>query len=374
MLQIAICDADKKRQAMLLDYIARDIEIEDDYVTECFDSGDMVRERVEEMDFRFDLIFIGLDEANIAGLETASYLREKNVDIDIIFIADSAESITEGFHYRAFNYLVMPVDYERFAYEMSQYLLERRKYQKNCLSVSINGKQQMVLLNTVKYFFSEARKVTIVFQNGGANLSFYGKLNDIQEQVEELGFLRCHQSYLVNLYKVDQVSGEILTMQNEEFTISRKYADHVKTVWAKFNQRQYKGKTYGSHHLEELSGDSQSTVILTKNYHMGIKKYGILVGVRGGRKNDTFRLYDGEKSYLGRDTEQCQIIISEKTVSRRHLGIYFDEKEQCYFICDYSSNGTYINNMIRCPKGEWFRVERDTLLRLTSDDCVFLLG
>ncbi len=63
------------------------------------------------MDFRFDLIFIGLNGSDHAGLETASCLRENNVDTDIIFIADGTECITEAFCGRAFNYLVMPVGY-----------------------------------------------------------------------------------------------------------------------------------------------------------------------------------------------------------------------------------------------------------------------
>ena len=372
MFRIAIYDKNRKQQALLLDYIARDVEIEDDYETETFTEERLIRQRIEQIDFKFDLIFIVMSGKETVGLELAEYLRKHNVDIDIIFLADTADHIMEGFRYRAFNYLVGEIDYERFAYEMSQYLAEKRKYQKDYLSVSIHGKQQMIVLNLVKYFVSDVRKVIVYFQDERPNLEFYGKLNDIQSQLEEMGFLRCHQSYLVNMRKIERLAGDTLVIQDEELPISRKYAEHVKEQWNKFNRHHYDNNAK-SKSLQQLSGDN-STVILTKNYPLGTKKYGILIGIQGPRQNDVFRLYHRENSYLGRDDRQCQIVIQEKTVSRRHCRIYFDEKEQCYYVCDYSSNGTYINNMVRLPYGEWTRVERDTLIHLTTENCTFLLG
>lgn len=371
MLRIAIYDKNRKKQAVLLDYIARDVEIEDDYETETFTEESLIRQRVEQLDFKFDLIFIVMTGTETLGLEMAEYIRNRNIDVDIIFVADTADYITEGFRYRAFNYLVEPIDYDRFAYEMSQYLAEKRKYQKDYLSVSIHGKQQMIVLSLVKYFVSDVRKIIVYFQDDRPSLEFYGKLNDMQSQLEEMGFLRCHQSYLVNMRKIERLAGDTLVIQDEELSISRKYADHVKEQWNKFNRHHYDSSAK-SKSLHQFSGDN-STVILSQNYPLETKKYGILLGIQGPRQNDVFRLYHGEKSYLGRDSSQCQIIIREKTVSRKHCRIYFDEKEQCYYVCDYSANGTYINNMLRLPHEEWTRVERDTLIHLTTKGCTFLL-
>ena len=57
MIRIAICEKDKKQQAQLLDYIAQDVDIDDDYVTECFDRIESVKNRIEQGDFKFDLLF-----------------------------------------------------------------------------------------------------------------------------------------------------------------------------------------------------------------------------------------------------------------------------------------------------------------------------
>ena len=137
MLRIAICDRDKRQQSELLGFIANDTEIGDDYVTECFSNARMVQERLEGHDFNFDLLFLGLDVAGKEGLALAAYMREQKVDIDIIFIAENDEFIAEGFRYRVFNFIVKPVTYERFCYEMAQYLKERRENQSEYLSVLV---------------------------------------------------------------------------------------------------------------------------------------------------------------------------------------------------------------------------------------------
>lgn len=78
--------------------------------------------------------------------------------------------------------------------------------------------------------------------------------------------------------------------------------------------------------------DENSTVIITKNFAMGAAKCGIVVGVRGVRQNDTFRLYQDEEMILGRDGKQQKL-----------------------------------------EKNKWVRIERDTLIQLANDKCSFML-
>ena len=115
----------------MLDYVARDADIDDDYTTECFENAENIKQRIEFGDFQFDLLFLEVDENGRAGLELAEFLRERKIDIDVIFIAESAKYITEAFRLRAFNFIVKPVDFEKFRYEMKQYLNEKKNYQKH---------------------------------------------------------------------------------------------------------------------------------------------------------------------------------------------------------------------------------------------------
>lgn len=66
--------------------------------------------------------------------------------------------------------------------------------------------------------------------------SIYKKLNEIEEDLKEYGFLRIHQSFLVNMRYIQKISSYILTLKNgEELSVpksryqevKRKYANHL---------------------------------------------------------------------------------------------------------------------------------------------------
>lgn len=380
MLRIAICDRDKGQQSELLGFIANDTEIGDDYVTECFSNVRMVQERLKGHDFNFDLLFLGLDVTGKEGLSLAAYMREQKVDIDIIFIAENDKLIAEGFHYRAFNFIVKPVTYERFCYEMAQYLKERRESQSEYLSLLVQGKEQMVSLSLVEYFTSDARKIGAVTANRKEPLWFYGKMNDLEDKISKYGFLRCHQSYLVNIQKITGMTSEQIQTKNGVFPISRKYSASVREMWETHKKVYYmKGRdkdainNHSGRRSEIVTADENSTVVITKNFAMGAAKYGIVIGIRGARQNDTFRLYQDEEMIIGRDGKQSQIVLNDSTISRKHCGIRFDGKEQCYYVCDFSSNGTFAGGRQKLEKNKWSRVERDTLIQLVNDKCSFML-
>lgn len=383
MLRIAICDKSKKQQSELLNYIAHDTEIGDDYTTECFSDVRTIRARIECHDFNFDLLFLEVDAAGKKGLAIAAYIRQQKIDIDIIFLASNLDFIAEGFHLKAFNYIVKPLTYDHFCYEMKQYLNEKRQYQNEYLSVQVQGKEQMISLNMVSHFTSDARKIGAYFSNTDEVVWFYGKLDDLEKKLMDYGFLRCHQSYLVNICRIDAITSERIQTKNGDFPISRKYSANVKEKWEKYKkvhnaakldiEKRKQNEKYAGFEHDNMVSDGSSTVIVTKSYAFGSARYGVIVGVRGVRRNDTFRLYSGEEIVIGRDVKQSQIVINDSTISRKHCGIRFDEKEQCYYVCDYSSNGTFMGSRQKLAKNEWNKVKRDTLIQLTNENCSFML-
>lgn len=96
------------------------------------------------------------------------------MDIDILFLAQTLDYITEAFRYRAFNYLVKPITFSKFQYEIKQYLQEHKNYQKDYLSVTIQGKEQMIPLNAVLYFASNGRKIGAFLQMQVRKSGFMG--------------------------------------------------------------------------------------------------------------------------------------------------------------------------------------------------------
>lgn len=66
--------------------------------------------------------------------------------------------------------------------------------------------------------------------------SIYKKLNEIEDDLKEFGFLRIHQSFLVNMRYIQKISSYVLTLKNgKELSVpkaryqevKRKYANHL---------------------------------------------------------------------------------------------------------------------------------------------------
>lgn len=376
MLRIAICDKDKRLQMQLLNYIAKDVDIDDDYTTECFDSVEKAKTRIDAGDFHFDLLFLEVDAKGTDGLALAEHIREMKIDIDVFFVAESVDFVTDAFRCKAFNYLVKPIDFTKFKYEMKQYMHEKKCYQKEYLSVSIQGKEQMLPLNTILYFSSNARKIGAFFSNGNKEIWFYGKLDELEKNLEKYDYIRCHQSYLVSGRKVENVDSESVYAGKEVFPISRKYHENVREKWDKIKKDRFDSVdilSAGAPEEDAATFGGNSTVIATKSYAVGATKYGLVVGIRGSRQNDSFRLYHEEEAVLGRDSKQCQIVISDGAISRKHCGIKFDVEQQCYYVCDYSKNGTFVSGIGRLKPDTWVRVEKDSMVQLVNENNAFIL-
>ena len=112
MIKIAICDRSKRQQMELLDYIAKNVDIEDDYLTECFDTAEKLEKMLENGDFHYDLLFLGIESDGAERIALAEQIRECKIDTDIIFLAENMDYITEAFRCRAFNYIVKPMSYQ----------------------------------------------------------------------------------------------------------------------------------------------------------------------------------------------------------------------------------------------------------------------
>ncbi len=93
---------------------------------------------------------------------------------------------------------------------------------------------------------------------------------------------------------------------------------------------------------EYMSGNYNGGNTQRMNFHSAHK----IVGVSGMYSGADFDIMPNQQICIGRDPAYCQIVISSggESVSRRHCMIQFDENAGCYYVTDFSSNGTYLEN------------------------------
>ncbi len=76
---------------------------------------------------------------------------------------------------------------------------------------------------------------------------------------------------------------------------------------------------------------------------------------------------------IGRSSEQCNIVIDHKSISRVHCELSFDEKLGSFFLRDLSSNGIYVGS-IRLERDRIYQVQPGESFSIAAQDCTLEVG
>lgn len=117
-------------------------------------------------------------------------------------------------------------------------LYHQHMHQKNDFTFKSEGEIVRVPYASISYFESNAKKVTLHISNSTKVYHFAAKLDDIEAMVPGF-FLRCHQSYLVNMQMIrhlDSKSHSFIMHSTDEVFISRRTYAAAKEAYESFLQ------------------------------------------------------------------------------------------------------------------------------------------
>ena len=229
MMRIAICDDEAPTRTYLASLIrAQDRPCE---VVEYASAGDCLADHRG-----IDLLFldIELNAAGLDGMALARQIREQSAVTQpvIIFVTGYERYVFDAFDVGAFQYLLKPVDEEKFAQVFARAVeqIEAGRVQpqlSHMLTLQSAGTSRTVRLDSIYYIESSNHKVMLRLKDG--EFSCYAKIRDLEAELGDQ-FFRVHKGYLVNLAYVEGYSKTELTLTNgEKLLISKyKYPDFVK--------------------------------------------------------------------------------------------------------------------------------------------------
>jgi DNA-binding LytR/AlgR family response regulator len=164
----------------------------------------------------------------------ARQIREGNSAAQpvIIFVTGYERYVFDAFDVGAFQYLLKPVDEEKFAQVFARAVEQIevgrvRPQLSHALTLQSAGTSRTVPLDNIYYIESSNHKVVLCLKDGA--FSCYAKIRDLEAELGDQ-FFRVHKGYLVNLAYVEGYSKTELTLTNgEKLLISKyKYQDFVK--------------------------------------------------------------------------------------------------------------------------------------------------
>ena len=218
MIHIAICDDEKDFVAhltgLLNQYAAETgVEIK---VTAYYDGMELI----EKYDTTIDLIFLDIQMRLVNGLRAAERVRQMDEKVGIIFLTTLTQYGLEGYKYQATNYIIKPIRYARLKEEMKQWLERHRQDDSPFIVVANDAGKFKVFLKSLR--FIETFNRNLLLHTDQENIICYKKMKELETELVQHGFVRCHSGYLVNLFYVKRIEKlDIILTTGERVPISQ---------------------------------------------------------------------------------------------------------------------------------------------------------
>ncbi len=218
MIKFAICDDEplmaQELAGHLADYMKENLITA--YSVSSFSDGRALLDAID----RFDVIFLDIQMEQPDGMETAKLLRRRGDHSLLVFVTVLKELVFDAFQVEAYDYLLKPLDRDRFKQTMERVLRSLDRKTAEDIVIQRGTGCEVVLLSDIVYCEVLGRKIYL-HKHDGTVSDYYDKLEDLERRVDGR-FFKCHRSFLVNLdYVRGCQDGQVLLAQGERIPASR---------------------------------------------------------------------------------------------------------------------------------------------------------
>jgi len=250
MYKIAICDDDKNYMAFLKKQIAvADVVDTENIQFYDFLSGEefSVCEKID-----FDLVFMDMQLGEMDGYETAMEMRKRNDKCILVFCSGIIMPSPKFFKANVFRYLDKNSTAEEYREEMAAILKEMELRNENpFLMCNINsGKEQLrVCPEDVQYITIRYKGCQVFPKQGFLKepkkdiLRMSMNLKEVERIFDEsFGFVRIHNSYIVNMAYIREVSETyIKLLDGTQLNVARSRMKKFRQAFTGYMASKYEG-------------------------------------------------------------------------------------------------------------------------------------
>ena len=176
-----------------------------------------------------DLLFIDINMPDITGLELGRSLKERPM---LIFTTAHKKFAIEGFDLEALDYLLKPIQFERFARAVNR-AIEFHQFKNSTRSDSneslfVRAEYQLVKLDLdeIEYIESVEDYLKIHLTTGKPVMTLM-TIKAVLQKLPPEKFKRIHRSYVIPLAKVRSIVNRKVKMTNIELPVSDSYAEFI---------------------------------------------------------------------------------------------------------------------------------------------------
>lgn len=196
----------------------------------CFSNGEDFLASSEG--FKYDLVILDIYMDFMNGMDVARCIRKENRIVPIVFITNSDDYALEGYEVEASGYLMKPIDREKLFLMLDRVFSSAVKEG----AIRFYCKRQVVELEMEKIMFIESMGRTLLIHCCCGELyKTNEKLDDMEKRMSNPYFLRCHKSYLVNMWYINKIgNGCFLLTNGVRVPIRQRDAGYIARCYERF--------------------------------------------------------------------------------------------------------------------------------------------
>lgn len=212
MVRIAVCDDEEK----FLSAFSNSIEelIEKNRYNMSFNSYSNVSLFLNSHEqTAFDIVFLDIEMPELGGFQCVERLRRFNEDVIIIFVSNHENYVFQSFLFRPFRFIRK----SHFYNELEEALESSAKlyYEKNRVYnvASVIG---MISVKVADIMYFDVYSHSVFMHMKNKKIIVKKTLQEVENELSSLGFIRTHKSYLVNFRHIYSVRTGNVTLDNSE--------------------------------------------------------------------------------------------------------------------------------------------------------------
>ena len=219
-MKIAICDdrkEDRDTLRALLEAYGQDFEIRE------YESGEALRADIEAVR-ECRIIFLDINMEGMDGLETAGQIKAEYPQVHIVLVTAYINYALDEYKVKASRFLLKD-DLEQTLPECMDDILQEISREERM--VEFDFVEGNVRLRTDDIIYIETSRHKNVFYTRSQSFSIYRKMDELEENLKGMGFVRTHQSFLINMKYIGRISSYVMTLTTgKEISVPKsRYSD-----------------------------------------------------------------------------------------------------------------------------------------------------
>ena len=142
-----------------------------------------------------------------------------------------------AYKYHATNYIIKPMKYARLKSEMDKFVERSQKEDAPSLVITNDTGKYKVPLKSIRYV--ETYNRNLMFHTEQENIICYKSMKEVERELCDKDFVRCHTSYIVNLFYVkgikkldiELITGEVILISQPK---RKEFMERLTDYWGNF--------------------------------------------------------------------------------------------------------------------------------------------